>query len=1038
MSRFITFFCSFFFAATLSAQVPQDVVVPMFLSAGLNPPAAYINWTNPTPSDIILRRRVKGAAGDSWVELVNASETQLNGYFDSGLDANETYEYAVERKTGNVTAYGYAYANFFKPAVDNRGKLLVFIDSTTADQLGADLIVFKNDLRGEGWHTMPFKTGPFTSVQWVKTQIQNAYNADPGNVKAVLLMGSVPVPYSGSMAWDTKADHVGAWPCDAYYGDVDGTWTDTEVNLPNTTRLANRNVPGDGKFDQNTIPSAIELPVGRLDFRRLSPVTFGAPPVELLRKYLLKNHLWRTGQYKVQNRALVDDHLGWAGGEAFAADGYRNAIPLVGESNVDAGEFVNPQRYLLGYGAGANGTYTSADGIGTAANFATDSVRTVFTNVYGDYFGDWDFETNPLMPALLASKGSVLTVSWAGRPHWMQHGLASGETIGFCLKETQNAQYNLAYGFSNGESGAHIALLGDPTLKAKIVAPATNLAVVSNCDKVNLHWKPSTDPEVSAYLVYRSFTLDGPYTRVTPDLIFQTSWEDISPAADTFFYSVRAVKLEVTPGGGAFYNSSTGAPKSVIFVPGTAPTAIALGGFLNCNMPSLTLGTNFTPVNSAVQWYKPNGQLLNGFTAIEGGVYTVVVTAPNGCTTAAYATVYVDTLLPQINLPGSTTLNCINPAQSFTVPDAPANVHYYLNGVEVLPGQILSLTSSFVFTVSSTANGCSKNYSVQVQQDFTPPGAQVTHNGLVLDCTHSSVQLFGNSTASNASYAWSGNGNPVSFEQNPVITVPGDYCLTVTGSNGCTSTSCVTVVELGSVISLQVSFLGNPCIAGERTLLSTVSGGVGPYQYVWSTGETGQSVVLPDGFSGNVSLSVMDADNCVGQVSLFVFPVMSIIALTNEESAPGAADGYIELLVLGGQAPVTFQWSNGSTTEDIFGLTNGTYSVTVSNASGCSIVLVIQLITSGTAEPFPNLKVEVLPNPANENLGVYLSLADASGKGGEMVSLQLADLSGRRIAAQSGREMAFFFNTSDLPNGLYLLWVERDGVRVAYRVVIGR
>ena len=66
MSRFITFLCSFFFAAILSAQVPQDVVVPIFLSTGLNPPAVYINWTNPQPSDIILRRRVKGAAGDSW------------------------------------------------------------------------------------------------------------------------------------------------------------------------------------------------------------------------------------------------------------------------------------------------------------------------------------------------------------------------------------------------------------------------------------------------------------------------------------------------------------------------------------------------------------------------------------------------------------------------------------------------------------------------------------------------------------------------------------------------------------------------------------------------------------------------------------------------------------------------------------------------------------------------------------------------------------------------------------------------------------
>jgi hypothetical protein len=214
MSRFQLTLLWFFFASTLFAQTPQDAVVPVQLSAGLNPPAVFINWSNPQASDIILRRRVKNAAGSSWVELVNAPATLLNGYFDNGLDGAETYEYALERKTGNVTAYGYAFANFFKPVVDNRGKILVFIDSTTADQLGADLIVFKNDIRGEGWQTMPFKTGPFTSVQWVKNQIIAAYNADPGNVKAVLLMGDVPIPYSGSTAWDTKADHTGAWPCD--------------------------------------------------------------------------------------------------------------------------------------------------------------------------------------------------------------------------------------------------------------------------------------------------------------------------------------------------------------------------------------------------------------------------------------------------------------------------------------------------------------------------------------------------------------------------------------------------------------------------------------------------------------------------------------------------------------------------------------------------------------------------------------------------------------------------------------------------------
>ncbi len=1038
MTRILVFCCGFFLINALFAQTPQETVVPILLATGLNPPASFINWTNLQPSDITLRRRVKGAPGDSWVDLVNASETLLNGYFDTGLDGNETYEYAVERKTGDVTAYGYAFANFFKPVVDTRGKILIFIDSTTADQLGADLVTFKNDLRGEGWQTVPIKTGDFTTVQGVKNRILNEYNADPNGVTAVLLIGNIPVPYSGSTARDNQPDHIGAWPCDAYYGDMDGIWTDNQVNIPNTARLANRNVPGDGKFDQNILPSAVELPVGRLDFRHLSMGTFGASPLELLRRYLLKNHLWRSGQFKVTNTAFVDDHLGWAGGEAFAADGYRNAIPLVGESNVISGAFLNTQRSLLSYGAGSNGTYSSADGIGSAAIFASDSVRTVFANIFGDYSGDWDYETDPLLPALLASKGGVLAVSWAGRPHWMQQGLATGETIGYCLKETENAQYNTAYGHSNGESGTHIALLGDPTLQAIIVDPATNLTVVSNCNRVNLHWTASADPEVSAYLVYRSFSLDGPYLRVTPDLVFQTAWEDKSPVAGTLFYSVRAVKLTVTPGSGPFYHTSTGAPKSVVFVPGSGPTAIGLGGFLTCDKSTLTLGTNYNPSTSTVQWYKPNGDLLTGFIATEAGVYTVVVTAPNGCTTAAYATVYVDTMLSPVLVPDYTTINCTQPTASYTVPDALANIHYFFDGTEVFPGQILSYSAPAVFLVSSSANGCSKSYDLGITEDFFPPGAQINSNGLLLDCNHPSIQLMGTAGLSlGAVYAWSTPEGWTSMEQNPLVTEPGHYCLTVTGLNGCTSTRCVDVLEDPLALSVSIQYIGDPCMLGDKTLHASAAMGTEPYQYLWSTGGTDQTAVLPANFSGMVSLTVTDANACSNTTNYQVSPtvVPEVLALTKKETSPGAGDGTIDLLVLNGQGlePISFHWSNGSTTEDLSGLTSGIYTVTVTSAYGCSTVLMVPILTVGLESLYSSLELRILPNPATDKVGVYFQEVPTS-----EVKLSLNDLAGRLIATQSGREAVFFFDTAQLPGGVYVLWVENEGGRMAYRVVAGR
>lgn len=87
----------------------------------------------------------------------------------------------------------------------------------------------------------------------------------------------------------------------------------------------------------------------------------------------------------MDNKALVDDNFGYFGGEAFAANGFRNAYPLVGEANIVEGDFFNDtdnQSFLLGYGCGAGG-YSSADGVGSSANFATDSVNIVFSNLFG-------------------------------------------------------------------------------------------------------------------------------------------------------------------------------------------------------------------------------------------------------------------------------------------------------------------------------------------------------------------------------------------------------------------------------------------------------------------------------------------------------------------------------------------------------------------------------------------------------------------------------------------------------------------------------
>lgn len=756
----------FAISASLPAQTSKDATVPLSASVSTGFIGVTLNWSNPSASTIVIQRRIKGQGGFLWTTLLNAPNSTQTSLVDNNVVLGQTYEYYIKRTT-TFNAHGYAQVAVEAPPVHSRGKLILFVDADILTPLAPELDRLRDDLAGDGWQIIEHISDSASTVTSIKAQILADYDADPSNVKCVFLLGKIPVPYSGNSAWDGHVpDHEGAWPCDAYYTELNGTWTDEQINNLVPNRNANDNIVGDGKFDQSTIPSQVELQLGRVDFRRLTEGTFGATTIELLRRYLDKDHNWRTGAYTVENKALIDDNFGYFGGEAFAASGYRNACPLVGEANIVQADFfenTNPQTWLMGFGCGG-GSYNSAGGVGNSTNFATDTVQVVFSNLFGSYFGDWDFETNPFMPSALASRGGILTCSWAGRPHHFYQALASGETIGYCMKETANGVYNSGYFPSiAGEGGAHVALLGDPTVRAHIVAPATGFTATAACGAVALQWTASADTTVSGYHIYRSTTRHGAYTRLTSDPVVETDFVDDNPPAGTIYYQVRAVKLQESPAGGIYWNNSTGA----------------------------------------------------------------------------------------------------------------------LAGVEVMP--------------------------------FVP--LSVVMEGL-------------------------------------------------------------TACDFSGEIEAQVS------------------GGTAPYQYLWSTGDTTSKINLPPGTL--LALTVTDANGCSVETGgiVIVQPTPLIVnpGIT-ESSAPGIADGGIDLTLSGGEPPFVFNWSNGATTEDLVNVPGGTYTVTITNSNGCTETAEFFVgTTSGTEEAAVFRQLRLSPNPTAGLARLFIQLHQSA-----TVRVSVYDAAGREV-----------------------------------------
>ncbi|MFN0035054.1 MAG: hypothetical protein ACKVUS_08310, partial [Saprospiraceae bacterium] len=803
--RLLTTFLAFFFFLginALQAQTSKDATVPITATLNTGPTSITLNWANPGNTDLLILRRTKGQAGNAWVLAFNATGSNLNSITDIGVANGQIYEYVIQRilKTvsDTIVAFGYAHVAINANPVNSRGKVLIFVDSTTADATGAELVRLKNDMRGDGWWPIAFHTGPSSTVQSVKNQIIASYNADPLNVKAVLLIGTVPIPYSGNANWDGHPEHAGAWPSDAYYADVNGTWTDVSENNVTPARAANVNIPGDGKFDQSVMPTAAELQVGRIDFRRLDAPAFGAADhAALVKRYLEKNHRWRTGQYVVSNKALVDDNFGYFGGEAFAADGYRNAYPLVGEANVVTADFFNDtdaQSFLLGYGAGG-GWYTSASGVGSSANFATDSVNIVFSNLFGSYFGDWDYETNPFMPSALASRGGILTCSWAGRPHWFNQAFASGETIGYCTWETMNTQFNNGFFGSAGESGAHVALLGDPTLRAHVVKPATNLtAAAMGCNGVVLNWTASPDA-VTGYHIYRALSQDGPYLRLTVSPITATTYTDNAPILDTLYYQARAIQNVSTPGGGTYANNAVGPIQSFVFTGLGGPVVTATGGTQTCTSFNVMLTAAADPASvTSWSWAGPNNfsSGLQNPTVMNAGTYTVTATDATGCIGTATAVVAGDFAAPTIVATVSNALTCVNPSATITV-DSTGLSSCVISGPGVfVQGCAATVTQPGAYTITATSstNGCLGNSMVSVVSNSIPPSVAASNSGPIT-CVNLSSQLTGTTNAPNATFTWSGP-----CVSGTTATCPGTYTVTVMNpANGCTNTATTAVLQ---------------------------------------------------------------------------------------------------------------------------------------------------------------------------------------------------------------------------------------------------
>jgi gliding motility-associated-like protein len=331
-----------------------------------------------------------------------------------------------------------------------------------------------------------------------------------------------------------------------------------------------------------------------------------------------------------------------------------------------------------------------------------------------------------------------------------------------------------------------------------------------------------------------------------------------------------------------------------------------------------------------------NGDTTQNIAGVTAGTYTVTVTDANSCTATAIAAV---TEQPQlvVSLNGSNDASC-NGGNDGDIDIAAAGgvapyTFVWSNGA--ITEDLTGLTAGTYGVTVTDANNCTSTGSFTIGEPTLLVAAidgqtNVACNGGSTGAIDLGVT--GGTTA--YTYVWS-NGATTQDISGLAI---GTYTVTVTDANGCSATASATITQ-NDALTIAATGTTNVSCNGlsDGSLNITVSGGVSPYTFVWSNGATTEDVT---GLSaGSYSVTVTDAAGCTGSASFTISQPneLTIEATADNVSCEGGSNGAADLLIGGGTLPYSFAWSNGSTIEDLTGLSAGVYSVTVTDANGCTI-----------------------------------------------------------------------------------------------------
>lgn len=338
-----------------------------------------------------------------------------------------------------------------------------------------------------------------------------------------------------------------------------------------------------------------------------------------------------------------------------------------------------------------------------------------------------------------------------------------------------------------------------------------------------------------------------------------------------------------------------------------------------------------------------NASTQNRYT-LPVGNYVVTVTDANNCTATASYTINQPPVL-QVAVASFNHISCYgmnNGSINITATGGASPYQYVWNDVVTSQNRNNLAPGNYAVTVTD-ANSCTASVSRAIQQPTAP--LSVTASNTNITCfgqNNGSINLTVNGGTPAYSYQWVGG---ISTQNRNNLT-PGSYSVTVTDNNGCTVSTTSSIQQPSAPLNNSGSMIHVNCFGGNNgAITQTTNGGTTPYTYNWGNVTTQNRINLA---AGTYNVTVTDANLCTATSSYQInqpSQVQTTVTSATNVSCHGMNNGAINISATGGVGPYQYVWNDAVTTKDRTNLSPGNYSVTATDANGCTGIAATVVIT---------------------------------------------------------------------------------------------